>query len=223
MIKIIHESILNEDTVKKSNGKWTNRGKDGKEHGEFNSKKEADAQRKAMFSNGYKESIEVDEDVTVTAAEDNGNYMTVVINGKRYEYTPKEDSEFGVGELVSKFNSIRKHSHGKALAWLKKQATGKFTEARRNVDVNLLKSELKAALRKIMTSTEFGFDPSEVDDYSAVDIYYDNDEIIVEVRAEVDYNGLMDIANELNHIIVEYDKDAYFDAVDPGIIRAYIF
>lgn len=51
------ESVITEDTVRKSNGKWTNRGKDGKEHGEFNTKKEADAQRRAMYANGYKESL----------------------------------------------------------------------------------------------------------------------------------------------------------------------
>lgn len=45
---------LEEDTVRKSNGKWTNRGKNGEEHGEFKTKKQADAQRKAMFANGYK-------------------------------------------------------------------------------------------------------------------------------------------------------------------------
>lgn len=45
---------LTEDTVQKSNGKWTNRGDDGEEHGEFDSKKQADAQRKAMYANGYK-------------------------------------------------------------------------------------------------------------------------------------------------------------------------
>ena len=48
---------LEEDTVQKSNGKWTNRGKDGTEHGEFDTKAEADAQRKAMFATGYHESI----------------------------------------------------------------------------------------------------------------------------------------------------------------------
>lgn len=51
---------LSEDTVKKSNGKWANRGDDGTEHGEFDTKKKADAQRKAMYANGYKgESKEV--------------------------------------------------------------------------------------------------------------------------------------------------------------------
>jgi len=47
------ESVQSEGTVKKSNGKWTNRGKNG-EHGEFATKKDADAQRKAMYANGYK-------------------------------------------------------------------------------------------------------------------------------------------------------------------------
>lgn len=45
---------LNEDTVKR-NSKWANVGKDGKaDSGKFKTKKEADAQRKAMFANGYK-------------------------------------------------------------------------------------------------------------------------------------------------------------------------
>lgn len=50
----IQVKITYEDTVRKSNGKWTNRGKDGTEHGEFGTKKQADAQRKAMYANGYK-------------------------------------------------------------------------------------------------------------------------------------------------------------------------
>lgn len=43
---------LSEDT-EKQNGKWVNKGKEGT-HGTFKTKKEADAQRKAMFANGYK-------------------------------------------------------------------------------------------------------------------------------------------------------------------------
>ena len=42
---------LNEDTVKQD-GKWVNKGKEGT-HGEFDTKKEADAQRKAMFARGH--------------------------------------------------------------------------------------------------------------------------------------------------------------------------
>lgn len=50
---------LKEDTVKTKDGKWTNKGKEGT-HGKFKTKKQADAQRKAMFANGYKEALKED-------------------------------------------------------------------------------------------------------------------------------------------------------------------
>lgn len=48
--------LIREDTVKTNSGKWTNRGKEGT-HGTFSTKKAADRQRKAMFANGFKESL----------------------------------------------------------------------------------------------------------------------------------------------------------------------
>ena len=46
---------INEDTIKTKDGKWANVGKDGKiDSGKFRTKKEADAQRKAMFAQGYR-------------------------------------------------------------------------------------------------------------------------------------------------------------------------
>lgn len=50
----LDESLFTEDTEKEADGDWVNKGKHGK-HGEFKTKKEADAQRKAMFANGYQE------------------------------------------------------------------------------------------------------------------------------------------------------------------------
>ena len=47
---------LKEDTVKQGNA-WVNKGKEGT-HGKFKTKKEADAQRKAMFARGYTEGLE---------------------------------------------------------------------------------------------------------------------------------------------------------------------
>ena len=47
-----NEDSLNEDTVQNSDGTWSNVGKEGS-HGKFKNKKKADAQRKAMFANGY--------------------------------------------------------------------------------------------------------------------------------------------------------------------------
>lgn len=50
----IHES-MNEDTVKTKDGRWANVGKDGKvDSGKFKTKKEADAQRRAIWANWKK-------------------------------------------------------------------------------------------------------------------------------------------------------------------------
>ena len=48
------EESLSEDTIKTKDGKWTNKGDTGETHGKFKTKKEADAQRRAMFANGFK-------------------------------------------------------------------------------------------------------------------------------------------------------------------------
>lgn len=54
------DDSLYEGTIKTSKGKWTNKGEEGT-HGTFDTKKEADAQRKAMFVSGYKgESLKED-------------------------------------------------------------------------------------------------------------------------------------------------------------------
>lgn len=53
---------LTEDIEKTKSGKWVNKGKEGT-HGEFKTKKAADAQRKAMFARGFKgESLESEEE-----------------------------------------------------------------------------------------------------------------------------------------------------------------
>ena len=67
--------LKTEDTVKKPNGKCVNRGDDGEEHGEFKTKKAADAQRKAMFARGYKaEGVDGKEKIVIYKEGD--DYMT---------------------------------------------------------------------------------------------------------------------------------------------------
>lgn len=64
--------VIEEDTVKKD-GKWVNKGSEGT-HGEFDTKKAADAQRKAMFANGYGESEDeedyISEEVSIKESTD---------------------------------------------------------------------------------------------------------------------------------------------------------
>lgn len=52
---------VTEDTIKTKSGKWVNKGKEGT-HGEFKTKKAADAQRKAIFASGWEESLNEDTD-----------------------------------------------------------------------------------------------------------------------------------------------------------------
>ena len=47
------ETAIEEDTVKTSDGKWTNKGDEGT-HGKFKTKKAADAQRRAIWVNWNK-------------------------------------------------------------------------------------------------------------------------------------------------------------------------
>ena len=89
----------NEDTVKQ-NGKWVNKGKEGT-HGKFNTKKEANAQRKAMFARGYKgESL--GEDVSAELHEDlvpDDKLLDEVKNqfkGRKYD----EPFEFQIGDNI---------------------------------------------------------------------------------------------------------------------------
>lgn len=87
-----------------------------------------------------------------------------------------------------------------------------------------LRDDLIQKLVDVMSSPNFGFSRNEAIDYSRVDIRFDDDEnrIEVEVGAEVSYDGLMQIAQELDPIIESYDHDAYFDAEDAGLLIAVI-
>lgn len=62
--------------------------------------------------------IKITENLYVSPAYNKGDYVIVTINDYVYKYYPSEN--LTVDELAYKFNIIRKYSHGKALAWLKK-------------------------------------------------------------------------------------------------------
>lgn len=92
---------LNEDTVKNRKGKWVNRGKEGT-HGEFKTKKAADAQRKAMFANGFTEALidEYTESLEDTVDQD--------LSDNRQ---PEQNNDVAYGDKVDA-NEIRKFEAG---------------------------------------------------------------------------------------------------------------
>ena len=86
-----------------------------------------------------------------------------------------------------------------------------------------IRAKLLKAVHDVMTSSEFGFLDDEVEDYSAVEIVPVNDNMIcIEVRAEVDYDGLWMLKEVCDPIIQKYYPDAYFDMETAGVMQAYI-
>lgn len=96
-------------------------------------------------------------------------------------------------------------------------------EAARSVNVDSLQERIYKEAKKVMMSPEFGFTEEEVNEYLFVDVYQKDDATVVEVRADVSYDGLMMLMDALNPIVAKYDPDAYFDAETAGIATAYLF
>lgn len=95
-------------------------------------------------------------------------------------------------------------------------------EAAKSVNIDSLKERIYKEAKKVMMSPEFGFPEDEVDDYLVVEVRDGDETTCVEVRAEVSYEGMSEMADRLNKIVQRYDPDAYFDHVTYGIIEAYI-
>ena len=87
---VVDNKKVDEDTIKQGN-QWVNKGKEGT-HGKFKTKKEADAQRKAMFAKGFGEGLyrndsEEDEyDDFELASIYGGDFSYCPICGTRMEY-----------------------------------------------------------------------------------------------------------------------------------------
>lgn len=92
-----------------------------------------------------------------------------------------------------------------------------------------LYDELYKAAKKFMMSPKVGFPENEVDEYMVIDINdvdkihgFDNPMVRVEVRAELDYDSMFELSEQLDKVIMKYDKNAFFDMDEPGIMSAYI-
>ena len=90
-----------------------------------------------------------------------------------------------------------------------------------DIDTAKLSDSIKTELSTFMRQQ--GFDASDVDGYTAVEIKDAEDNMIqVEVRAELSYDDLMELSNELDPMVQALDRNAYFEPVTSGIMRAYI-
>lgn len=85
-----------------------------------------------------------------------------------------------------------------------------------------LKDEVYETAKKVMMSPKFGFDEADVEAYLFVDVYPKDNATVVELRAELSYDGMIELANACDPVVEKYDDDAYFDMDSPGIAVAYI-
>lgn len=91
----------------------------------------------------------------------------------------------------------------------------------------IISKELKDAAYKLFKTPKWGFETDkEIKDY--INPFFDASEdpktgdIELEVRAELGYDNLMELADVLNKVVEKYDRNSYFDAEQPGIISAVI-
>ena len=92
-----------------------------------------------------------------------------------------------------------------------------------------LQDELYDKFIDLARTPEWGFENlAEIDNYLIPTIEvndykgeYDND-IEVEFRAEVNYREMEEVCNTLDKVVKKYDKNAYFEPVQPGIAVAYL-
>ena len=135
---------LKEDTVKTKSGKWVNKGKEGT-HGEFRTKKAADAQRKAMFAQGYKADEELNESDKPAAISIEDAQKWVDYDMEHYHKISKRTNE-----LVKKAGfQIIKDDHGDY-----EVAAGKYDES---LDEDFKEVKIETEDTKMeMTSDENG-------------------------------------------------------------------
>ena len=92
-----------------------------------------------------------------------------------------------------------------------------------------IKNELKAAIVQFLQEPKYDYSPVSAARWSRVDtdIKHDVDgpytAIYFEIGAELDYEGMSELLDELNPIVQKIDPDAYFEPYDPGISTCYIW
>lgn len=90
-----------------------------------------------------------------------------------------------------------------------------------------ISKELKDAAYKLFKTPRWGFETDkEIKDY--INPFFEVSEdpktgdLEIEVRAELEYENLTDLANVLNKVVETYDSEAYFEPEQPGILCAVI-
>lgn len=164
----------------------------------------------------------------ISSLEDHLNDLGVdwkISNGKLRIVAPEDEDYLGEDcEVTLKSDIDEKEDAGDVEKGI--ENFNSMTESI-SFDEDVLLLQIRGKAEELMTSPEFGFPEEDIGDYLFIDADSHLDEngdefFIVEVRAELDYDGLSKLANALNPIVNKIDKNAYFDMVTSGIIECWI-
>ena len=101
------------------------------------------------------------------------------------------------------------------------------------IDLDQLKKDIEEGCIDYLCGPEGGFkrpgEPREdkwdmfADEMFVVEVKKNPDSIVIEVRAELSYDGMMNMSAVIDEIVSKYDPDAYFEQVEPGIMECWIW
>ena len=92
------------------------------------------SESKFVKEDGYEEFAEIDENLSLSNLGVEGDVLYVMINGNKYGY--KAPAGKDIEDLAKSFAGLAKHSAGKALAWIKKNAELVFGSKKVQESVN---------------------------------------------------------------------------------------
>ena len=154
----------------------------------------------------------------------NNSFWEVVAEGDTaYEVDDDIDIEFHlIDELTSQLNEVvdeepvEENLLGTMIGSAIKGAGKLLGE---DLDTVSIEQEVKDAMYSIL---EPRYDTDFVNDYCSVSVEDTEDNVIVRVNAELEYDALFKLGNELNKVITKYDPKTYFEAETSGRLVAYI-
>lgn len=200
-----------------------------------------DVKKKTDSASDVKKVAEDDNSITyVVSSEDENIEGMSLVNYKNYKIIP--DTSFGGWNIFNKDRDLVKRGLETELD-AKDYIDGITKDINNstsvqsaidvsNIDLEALKHEIEEGCLEYLCGPKGGFkrpgEPREskwdmyADDMFVTEVSKIDNRIKVEVRAELSYSGMENMSDILDHIVKQYDEDAYFDMVEPGIMEAFI-
>lgn len=167
-------------------------------------------------------------DVVECYLDEDTNELELTLSYNEYEHTHKEKIDMRKIKMPKDLIKAYSHKFVNDFLWSFTADTEHEEMIKEDYNDNAatfldtLEDEIENTAKEYMIS-KCGFSEDEVDDYLTVTADVNDDAVVIHVGAELSYESLYRLGEELNKIIVAHDKDAYFEPETPGRLVAYLF